>query len=498
LTFVTIPAIDIRGGRCVRLVQGDFSRETTYADDPVEMARHWQAQGASRLHVVDLDGAREGSRANADVIARLLKAVTIPVQVGGGIRGEGTAQALIDQGADRVIVGTAAAEQPAELQGWLRRLGPERVVIGIDARDGKVATRGWLETTHLEATTFARSLAQMGVVRVLHTDIARDGVLGGPNVQATRALIDSSGLHVIASGGVSSIDDLRALAEAGARRGGSDRRYRALRRPTASGGGGRVLTRRVIPCLDVDRGRVIRGVKFSADKVVGDPVELAAEYNRQGADELVFYDITASAEGRGLMMEVLHRAAGEVFIPLTVGGGVSTADDMKALLRAGADKVSVNTQAVLKPDLIAQGADRFGSQCIVLSMDVLWNAQDEFYEIVTHGGRKRTGMEALEWAQRGVELGAGELVVNSIDADGTREGYELRLTRMIAEAVSVPVVASGGAGKLEDLYRVLSEGRADAALAASIFHYGDFTVADAKRYLGERGVPVRLPATIPA
>jgi cyclase len=223
-------------------------------------------------------------------------------------------------------------------------------------------------------------------------------------------------------------------------------------------------------------------------------VELAAEYNRQGADELVFYDITASAEDRGLIMDVLHRAAGEVFIPLTVGGGVRTSDQIRDLLRAGADKVSVNSQAVLHPELIAEGADRFGSQCIVLSMDVLWNTQHEYYEIVTHGGRNRTGMEAVEWACKGVELGAGELVVNSIDADGTRDGYELRLTRLIADSVSVPVVASGGAGSLEHMYQVLSEGRADAALAASIFHYGDFTVGDAKRYLADRGVAVR-PAT---
>src|ERR1700716_4677927 len=252
-----------------------------------------------------------------------------------------------------------------------------------------------------------------------------------------------------------------------------------------------MLTRRIIPCLDVASGKVIRGVKFSADKVVGDPVEMAAEYNRQGADELVFYDITASAEDRGLIIDVRHRAAGEVFILLTVGGGVRTTDEMRTLLRAGADKVSINSQAVLNPGLIADGADRFGSQCIVLSMDVLWNTEREFYEIVTHGGRKRTGMEVLDWARQGVELGAGELVVNSIDADGTRDGYELELTRMGAEAVSVPVVASGGAGQLEDLYDVLSEGKADAALAASIFHFGDFTVGDAKRYLGERGVSVR-------
>ena len=255
-----------------------------------------------------------------------------------------------------------------------------------------------------------------------------------------------------------------------------------------------MLTRRVIPCLDVNAGKVIRGVRFSADRVVGDPVELAAEYNRQGADELVFYDITASAEDRGLILDVLERCASELFIPLTVGGGVRTADDIKLLLRAGADKVSVNTQAVANPTLIAEGADRFGSQCIVLSMDVLRDQITGEYEVVTHGGRKRTGIPALEWARKGVELGAGELVVNSIDADGTREGYELTITRQIAEAVSVPVVASGGAGALEHLYAVLAEGRADAVLAASIFHYGDFTVADAKRYLAQRGVPIRPTA----
>lgn len=255
-----------------------------------------------------------------------------------------------------------------------------------------------------------------------------------------------------------------------------------------------MLTRRIIPCLDVSHGKVIRGVKFSADRVVGDPVELAREYDRQGADELVFYDITASAEGRGLFMDVLERTAEAVFIPLTVGGGVASGDDIKALLRAGADKVSVNTQAVLNPDLVAEGAERFGSQCIVLSMDVVWNAEDEYYEVVTHGGRHRTGMEALEWAHRGVALGAGEIVVNSIDADGTREGYELRLTRQVAESVPVPVVASGGANAPEDMYRVLHEARADAALAASLFHYGDYSVADCKRYLAERGVPVRPPS----
>ncbi len=212
--FTPVPAVDIRGGRCVRLVQGDFSRETRYADDPAEMARHWQAQGAQRLHVVDLDGARDGVRANADVISRLLHAVSIPVQVGGGIRTLETARALLDDGADRVVVGTRAAEDPGALSAWLNALGPERVVVGVDARDGRVATHGWTTLTDTGVVEFCERLAALGVQRVVYTDVGRDGILGGPNVEVTREVAGI--LRVIGSGGVSSVEHLRALAEAGA------------------------------------------------------------------------------------------------------------------------------------------------------------------------------------------------------------------------------------------------------------------------------------------
>ena len=254
-----------------------------------------------------------------------------------------------------------------------------------------------------------------------------------------------------------------------------------------------VLTKRIIPCLDVDKGRVVKGVTFAHLRDAGDPVELATLYNREGADELVFYDITASAEEREIMRDVVARTAERVFIPLTVGGGLRSVDDIRSMLRAGADKVSLNTAAVLEPELLRRGAQCFGSQCIVLSMDVKWNGT--FYEVYTHGGRRQTGLDAIEWARRGVDLGAGELVVNSIDADGTQDGYELRLTRLISEAVPVPVIASGGAGRLEHLLAVLTEGKADAALAASIFHFGTFRISEAKRYLAEHGVAVRLEQT---
>ena len=249
------------------------------------------------------------------------------------------------------------------------------------------------------------------------------------------------------------------------------------------------LTRRIVPCLDVSAGRVVKGVTFGNLRDAGDPVELAAFYNREGADELVFYDITASAEGRDTMVDVVRRTAEAVFIPLTVGGGVRVADEVRALLRAGADKVSLNTAAVERPVVLREASDWFGSQCIVLSMDVKWNGS--YYEVVTHGGRRPRGMDALEWAQRGVELGAGEIVVNSINADGTKQGYELRLTRLISEQVTVPVVASGGAGNAEHMVDVLTEGKADAALAASIFHYGTVRISEVKAHLAARGVPVR-------
>ena len=258
-----------------------------------------------------------------------------------------------------------------------------------------------------------------------------------------------------------------------------------------------MLTKRIIPCLDVNRGRVVKGVNFLGHRDAGDPMELASFYDSEGADELVFYDITASAEGRGIMLEVVSRTAEQLFIPLTVGGGLRSVEDMSAMLKAGADKVSINTAAVENPDLIRQGAEAFGSQCIVLGMDAkaVPGSKMSKWQVYTHtgsGGGRPRGLDAIEWAVKAVELGAGEIVVNSIDADGTQEGYDLSLTSALSEAVNVPIVASGGAGTLEHMYQVATEGKADAILAASIFHFGTFRISQAKEYLAERGVPVRL------
>ena len=257
-----------------------------------------------------------------------------------------------------------------------------------------------------------------------------------------------------------------------------------------------MIAKRVIPCLDVHAGQVTRGVQFGVAEAgglrnVGDPVELALRYNEQGADEMVFFDITASAHGRTTMVEVVERAADQCFMPLTVGGGLRSVDDMYTMLRAGADKISINSSALANPDLIRAGAEKFGSQCIVVSIDAKKAAPDR-WEVFSHGGRKATGLEAVEWAKRAVSLGAGEIVLNSIDADGTKAGFDLVITRRISESVGVPVVASGGAGNLEHMAEVLIEGKADAVLAASIFHFGEFTVGDVKRFLAARGIPVRL------
>lgn len=258
-----------------------------------------------------------------------------------------------------------------------------------------------------------------------------------------------------------------------------------------------MLTKRIIPCLDVKSGRVVKGVNFLGHRDAGDPVELASFYDSEGADELVFYDITASAEGRGIMLEVVSRTAEQLFIPLTVGGGLRSVEDMSAMLKAGADKVSINTAAVENPDLIRQGADAFGSQCIVLGMDArsVPGSEEPRWEVYTHtgsGGGRPRGLDAVEWAVKAVELGAGEIVINSIDADGTQDGYDLELTCALSEAVNVPIVASGGAGSLEHMYQVASTGKADAILAASIFHFGTYRIAQAKDFLARRGVPVRL------
>ncbi|MDK2919658.1 MAG: imidazole glycerol-phosphate synthase subunit HisF [Candidatus Petromonas sp.] len=251
-----------------------------------------------------------------------------------------------------------------------------------------------------------------------------------------------------------------------------------------------MLTKRIIPCLDVDKGRVVKGKKFKDIEDVDDPVSLAKFYSEAGADELVFYDITASNENRDIFIDVVERTAENINIPFCIGGGIRTIDDFTKVLRAGADKVSVNSAAVKRPELIREAALKFGSQCVVLSMDVKRNGNNS-WDVYINGGRINTGLDALEWAVKGEKLGAGEIVLNSIDSDGVKEGYDIEITQLISEKVNIPVIASGGAGKMKDFLKVLNEGKADAALAASVFHYREIEIKDLKEYLYKNGIEVR-------
>jgi cyclase len=252
-----------------------------------------------------------------------------------------------------------------------------------------------------------------------------------------------------------------------------------------------MLTKRIIPCLDVHNGRVVKGIKFLELKDAGDPVEQAKAYNDQGADELVFLDITASSDERKTMVDVVERTAASCFMPLTVGGGIRTVDDMRTMLLAGADKVGVNTAALFNPSVIDEAAEAFGCQCLVVAIDAKRNEHGS-WTVYTHGGRNSTELDAIEWAAEVCRRGAGEILLTSMDADGTKAGYDIALTRAVSEAVTIPVIASGGAGKVEHMVDVLRDGKADAVLAASIFHFGEYTVGDVKRFLGDHGVPVRL------
>ncbi len=355
----------------------------------------------------------------------------------------------------------------------------KRVIPCLDVHDGKV-TRG-VQFGRAEAgelrnvgdpVELAVRYNDQGADEMVFFDITASAQGRASMIGVIERAADQCFMPLTAGGGIRSVADMHAMLKAGADK--TSINSSAL----------------------ADPALITRGVQFGKAEAgelrnVGDPVALALRYNEQGADEMVFFDITASAHGRATMIDVIQRAADECFMPLTVGGGIRSVEDMHALLRAGADKTSINSSALATPDLIRQGAEKFGSQCVVVSIDAKKVAPGR-WEVFSHGGRKATGLDAVEWAKKAVALGAGEIVLNSIDADGTKAGFDLEITRRVSEAVGVPVVASGGAGTLEHMAAVLLEGKADAVLAASIFHFGQFTVGDVKKYLAGRNIPVRL------
>jgi cyclase len=492
-SMLVIPAIDIHDGKCVRLYQGDFAKVTEYSDDPVEVARRWDWLGAEMLHVVDLDGARAGRPVNLDIVRRISIDRALPIQLGGGLRTPKHIRAALEAGATRIILGTAACDDPDMLQELVRRFG-ERIIVSIDTHDGRVMTDGWLQSSAIAPEELAARVLEMGIETIVHTSVSRDGTLSGVDVDAISCLL-STGANVIAAGGVGRVQDIRRLKPL-ERRGlagviiGRALYTGAVRLPDALRAAG---NRRIIPCLDTKDGRVVKGVAFTRLRDAGDPLELALAYEKEGADELVLLDISATEEGRRTAMDVVRRVSSALSIPLTVGGGIAGLDDIERVLDAGASKVGINTAAVRNPELVRSAADAFGRDRIVVAIDAAAAAPDESKWIVcTCGGKQRTQLDLVEWACTAERLGAGEILLTSIDRDGAADGYDLRQLRAVTQAVSIGVIASGGAGSPEHFRDAFEEGGADAALAASVFHFGLLRIGEVKQYLASEGVDVRL------
>ena len=482
-----IPALDLLQGNAVRLKRGDFALVTNYGD-PEAVLDSLDVPRGSRLHVVDLEASRSGKPVETDIVRRLARR-DLRVQVGGGIRSVIDARRWIDCGAEKVVVGTVAADSPAVLRAIVADLGATRVIAAVDLRDGVVRVAGWERDARRSLDEVLAAVTAAGIEEILVTDIARDGVMCGPSFATYRALPPN--LRVIASGGVTTVSDVVSLARM-ANVGGCvigkallDGRL-SLAEARARVATPNAIPERIIPCLDVRDGRVVKGVNFVNIRDAGDPVECATRYEAEGADELVILDISATDAGRDTALETVRRVAGALFIPLTVGGGVRSIEDFRALLRAGADRVAINTAAIRDPRLIADCARQFGVQAVVLSCDARGR------EVMVRSGKEPTGIDAVDWCKRAESLGAGEILLTSVDRDGTNSGFDIALLRAVSSAVRIGVIASGGAGTLEHFRDAIESGGARAVLAASLFHDRRISIGEVKEFLAKEGIPVRL------
>ena len=443
----------------------------------------------------------------------------IPVQLGGGIRDLDTIERYLDDGLSYIIIGTAAVKNPGFMRDACSAFGGH-IIVGLDAKDGKVATDGWSKLTGHEVADLAKKFEDYGVEGIIYTDIGRDGMLTGVNIEATVKLAQELTIPVFASGGLSTLADIEklcAVEDVGIEgvicgraiysgeldfADGAGARRRARRAPDTSASRAArraarlaaMLAKRIIPCLDVTAGRVVKGVNFVELRDAGDPVEIAARYNEQGADELTFLDITATSDGaRPDPARSSRRSRRRSSFRSRSAAACARVADVRRLLNAGADKVSFNSAAVATPRGDRATRRRSTARSASSSRSTRSSAPSEpaGWDVYTHGGRRNTGLDVVEWARRMAELGAGEILLTSMDRDGTRIGFDLALTRAVADAVDVPVIASGGVGALEHLSEGIRIGGADAVLAASIFHFGEFSVRDAKALLARDGIPVR-------
>lgn len=496
-----IPAIDIYDGNAVRLYKGDFQRIMTYSNKPVEVLKHIIDHGADQIHIINLNGAKSGeffNGPNYDVIVSLIKESNksgCKIQLGGGIRTERVIKELLDLGVYKVIIGTIAIENQALFEDLIKKYKDD-IIVAIDAFGDSLRIRGWIKDTQINLESHFTNLEQKGVSHFIITDISRDGTLNGPNIKLYKRLskIKHPEIKIIASGGISNINDIKSVLHytdgvvVGKALYNNNISYTNLKDliirydPTN-------LAKRIIPCLDVKDGRVVKGVKFNNLQDSGDPVELSKFYNIQGADELVFLDISATLENRASMIQIIRSVAEEVYIPFTVGGGIKNLKDITNIIKAGAEKVSINTAAVDNPKLIYEASQKFGSQSIVVAIDV--KKKGKSWEVYIKSGTESTGLDGVKWAKEVVERGAGELLVTSMDKDGTQTGYDLKLINTLSKLVSVPIVASGGAGNYEHFYQAIKSG-AEAVLAASLFHRKTIFINELKRFLLKHDIKVRL------
>ena len=458
-----IPAIDIIDGKCVRLSQGDYERMTTYNHDPLEVAKEFQDHGIRRLHVVDLDGAKAHHVVNYKALERIASRTSLIIDFGGGIKSDGDLEIAFESGAQMVTGGSIAVKNPEIFLSWLEKFGSEKIILGADAKNGKIAVGGWTESSDKELIPFVETYVESGVKKVITTDICKDGMLNGPSIDLYKKMMSViPEIYLIASGGVASITFFVKI---------------------------NMLAKRIIPCLDVKDGKTVKGVNFVNFRDAGDPVELGHAYSRQGADELVYLDITASYEGRKTFTDIVKKVAAKVSIPFTVGGGINEMKDVDRLLSAGADKVSINSSALKNPRLIEEIAKNFGSQVCVVAIDA--NFDNDLWRCYLNGGRVPTDRELFSWAREAQERGAGEILFTSMTHDGVKEGYANDALATLNSDLSIPVIASGGAGKKEHFKDVFQIGKADAALAASVFHFGEISISELKDYLDRENICVR-------
>jgi imidazole glycerol-phosphate synthase subunit HisF len=492
--FDVIPSLDLLGGNVVRLRRGAFNDVTSFGD-PRSVLDRLAIPAAARLHIVDLEGARSGKPAEIRTVS-LLRARGYRMQVGGGIRAVADAQAWINAGAEKIVIGTIAADAPELLARIADAIGSENIIPAIDVQDGEIRVAGWTRTAARSIESVFADLAQLGSSEGLMTDISRDGMLEGPSLALYRRVASMTSMRVIASGGVTTSADIVSLARIPSVSGAVIGRAMLDGRLTFAQATARValadtLPERVIPCLDVRDGRVVKGVQFQDLRDAGDPVECARRYEEEGADELVILDVSATDRDRGTALDTVRRVASSIFIPLTVGGGVRSIDDFRALLRAGADRVAINTAAVRNPPLIADCAREFGAQAVVLSCDAR-RGTDSRYEVIVRAGQESSGLEAVSWCRQAEQLGAGEILLTSVDRDGTASGFDLALLRQVSAAISIGVIASGGAGSLADFRDAIEIGGARAVLAASLFHDRKLTIGQVKDSLSAANIPTRM------